>query len=223
MAIELMGLTDEQVKLFLHRVRSRDLMAFLDAGGYDNCQRLHSFLSPRSKNLLDIKGPQQSTGAEGIKRCEAILEEIVAQENPCLFCCIIEGKTPAEFVYRGKEISVIMDLYPMHPGHMLVLPHRHTDRLRDLPAESFAAVAQTAQRCAEALMTSSLQPDGYNLMIADGSAAGQEIFHPHMHIIPRYHGDGLGMKFPEGYPTERRPEELKREAKELSGLLEEVF
>jgi len=222
MAIELTGLTDQQIKRFLHQVRSRDLMAYLEQTDYDNQERIQAFLSERSRGLLEQNKARKNSGTEGMKRCEELLEEIISQRKPCLFCCIIEGKTPGEFVYRGDEISVIMDLYPMHPGHMLVLPHQHADSLEDLDPRIFAKMGEAAQEWGNALMKTSLKPDGFNLMIAQGAAAGQELFHPHMHIIPRYHGDGLGMKFPEGYPAKRNADKLKKEAREIAAVLQKV-
>ncbi len=221
MAIELTGLTDNQIRRFLHQVRSGDLMAYTELTDLSNKERLRRFLPHRTQQLLGLEPSGRSAavnhpGREGLQRCEEILEKIVADEDSCLFCCILKGRTPAQFVHQGEDVSVIMDIYPLNPGHMLVLPHQHAASLAELDPAVFARTAQTAQECGAALRRSSLACDGFNLMIADGAAAGQEIFHPHMHVLPRFHGDGLGMKYPEGYPRERNSEELVREAGELS-------
>ncbi len=226
MAIELTGLTSNQIRQFLHQVPSKDLKAYTERTDFSNTQRLRRFLPQRTQELLSLETREEapylsSSGKEGFLRCEEILEKIVSGEDACLFCCILKGRTPAEFVYQGEDVSVIMDIYPLNPGHMLVLPHTHAPSLTDLDPGVFARMSQTAQGCGRALLKSSLTCDGFNLMIADGSAAGQEIFHPHLHVLPRFHGDGLGMKYPEGYPRERNSEKLSREAEELSRIFRE--
>jgi len=87
-----------------------------------------------------------------------------------------------------------MDINPLTPGHLLVVTVEHYPDLASVPPATAAAVMQTAQDCAEALRSSPLAPDGINLLYADGAAAGQEVFHSHLHVVPRFTGDGFGIR-----------------------------
>jgi diadenosine tetraphosphate (Ap4A) HIT family hydrolase len=110
--------------------------------------------------------------------------------SSCEFCEIVAGRSPASVVYRDEDCIVFMDLRPVTAGHLLVVPIEHATHLADLdPAEGQALFA-LAQRLAAAIRHSTLKPAGINVHLADGEAAGQEIFHVHLHVIPRYRGDG---------------------------------
>jgi histidine triad (HIT) family protein len=119
--------------------------------------------------------------------------------SSCEFCEIVAGRAPASVVHRDAECIAFMDIRPVTPGHLLVVPIEHATHLADLdPAEGQALFA-LAQRLAAAIRRSALKPEGINLHLADGEAAGQEIFHVHLHVIPRHRGDGFGLKLPAGY------------------------
>ena len=91
-----------------------------------------------------------------------------------------------------------MDIRPVNPGHVLVIPSSHAAFLAELDPESGADLFRVGQRVAAALRRSDLGCEGVNLLLADGEAAGQEIFHVHLHVIPRHRGDGSGFKFGAG-------------------------
>ena len=102
----------------------------------------------------------------------------------CLFCRIVAGEIPARVVYSDDAAIAFLDIVPFHPGHTLVIPRRHVDGLLDDPtalAEIAPAVSATA-----ALLSERLGADGINLLGNTGEAAGQEVFHLHLHLIPRY-------------------------------------
>ena len=117
----------------------------------------------------------------------------------CVFCEILAGEEPASFLYRDDRCSAFMDIQPVNTGHLLVIPNRHARRLADLDEETGASMFRVAQRLAGALRQSGLRCEGVNLFLADGEAAGQEVFHVHLHVIPRYHGDGFGFRFSPAY------------------------
>jgi histidine triad (HIT) family protein len=112
-----------------------------------------------------------------------------------------------------------MDIQPVNPGHLLVVPARHGAHLADIDGDTAAHLMRVGHRLAAALRASGERCEGVNLFLADGEAAMQEVFHVHLHVLPRFRGDGFGLRFPPEYRT-RRParEELDRVAAELRAL-----
>ena len=113
----------------------------------------------------------------------------------CIFCQILAGASPASFVYRDDVCAAFMDIQPVNPGHVLVIPNTHAAYLADLHADTAAHLARITQRLAAAVRQSGVRCEGVNLFLADGEAAGQEVFHVHWHVIPRFAGDGFGFRF----------------------------
>ncbi|KDN22276.1 HIT family protein [Amycolatopsis rifamycinica] len=109
----------------------------------------------------------------------------------CVFCAIGSGQAPAAFVHEDDEFVAIVDLRPVTTGHLLVLPRAHHADLASLPAEAGARMFTIAQELAAALRRTDLRCEAINLFLADGKAAGQEIPHVHLHVIPRFAGDGF--------------------------------
>ena len=119
--------------------------------------------------------------------------------NPsCVFCKINDGKLPASWIYRDDTVMALLDIQPVNDGHTLLIPTTHTPSIADLDDAITAHLFATARRITEALYKA-LGCDGVNWLAADGEAAGQEVFHFHLHLIPRYHNDGFGFRFPDGY------------------------
>ena len=108
----------------------------------------------------------------------------------CIFCAICAGETPAFKVYEDDIFLVIMDRFPTTQGHILILPKRHSPDIFSLTDAEVAALMPLTKRLAEKIKTE-LNPAGLNLLQNNGKAAGQEIFHFHIHLIPRYKGDGF--------------------------------
>jgi len=117
----------------------------------------------------------------------------------CIFCDILAGKSPASMVYEDDLCAAFMDIHPITPGHVLVVPRQHCEGLADLPPELGAHLFQAAQKIGLAIARSGLRCQGLNLFLADGKAAGQQVAHVHLHVIPRFERDGFGLKFPPGY------------------------
>lgn len=113
-------------------------------------------------------------------------------QTDCIFCAIAAGRAPAHRVYEDDRVLIFMDLFPAHEGHALVVPRRHADDLFEIEPEDLAAVAAQSSALAEA-QRAVLAPDGIAVMQLNGAAAGQTVFHYHMHLIPRMAGEPFGV------------------------------
>jgi diadenosine tetraphosphate (Ap4A) HIT family hydrolase len=109
----------------------------------------------------------------------------------CVFCSIVAGDEEASFVHEGERAVAFLDIAPASEGHLLVVPRRHAPSLAELADEDAAAMLPLARRAAAALRRSSVRCDGVNLWLADGEVAGQDVFHVHLHVVPRFAGDGV--------------------------------
>jgi histidine triad (HIT) family protein len=135
-------------------------------------------------------------------------------------CQVLAGTLPGSFIYRDERVAAFLDIQPVNPGHTLVVPMRHATYLADLEVDEASALLQVALRAAAALRLSSLRCEGVNLFLADGEAAGQEVLHVHLHVLPRFAKDGFGLKLPPEYHTRHASrEELDRQAGALRTLL----
>lgn len=110
-------------------------------------------------------------------------------KEDCIFCKIANGEIPSKTIYEDEHFRVILDLGPATRGHALVLPKSHADNLYELPDETAALLLPTAKTVAVKLRDK-LQCDGLNLVQNNGETAGQTVMHFHLHMIPRYEGDG---------------------------------
>ena len=127
------------------------------------------------------------------------------KEN-CIFCKIAAGDIPSATIYEDEDFRVILDIEPASKGHALILPKEHYANLYELSDELLAKVLLVAKKVITA-MTEVLGCDGYNVLQNNGEAAGQTVFHFHMHLIPRYKDDDVNIKWKPGTLTE----ELKAE------------
>jgi len=116
--------------------------------------------------------------------------------NNCVFCNIIQGEAQAYLVYQDELVSAFLDISPINDGHVLVVPNVHAADLATLEDETAKQMFVTAKRLAAALRAALSGVEGINLLLADGQMAGQTVFHSHLHVIPRFAGDGVG--FPHG-------------------------
>ena len=115
----------------------------------------------------------------------------------CIFCKIAAGEIPSATLYEDEEFRVILDLGPASKGHALILPKQHYANLYELPDELAEKVIRLAKKMVIA-MTKALQCDGFNVVQNNGEAAGQTVFHFHMHLIPRYKDDHAGVTWTPG-------------------------
>ena len=112
--------------------------------------------------------------------------------DDCIFCKIIAGQIPASFVYQDDDFVAFLDIRPVNPGHVLLVPRAHASRLIDLPTPILARELPIAARIARGILKITGLRD-FNLLNANGAASGQEVFHHHLHIIPRREGDGMNL------------------------------
>jgi histidine triad (HIT) family protein len=117
------------------------------------------------------------------------LNEIVSPDE-CIFCRIVAGQAPAHRVFEDERVLVFLDIFPVADGHTLVIPKRHGSNLLDSEEVDLAAVIAHSRRVAHAIRKV-IDPDGIGVFQLNGAAAGQTVFHYHMHLIPRTKGDSL--------------------------------
>lgn len=138
----------------------------------------------------------------------------------CIFCQIVEGGLPSSKVYEDEICLAFMDIQPVNPGHVLVIPKAHFVDLTDLPADIGTHLFQVAQRIVLSLPKTEIKIEGANLFLAHGEAAGQEVFHVHLHVIPRFTGDGFGFRFGPNYVNLPERQELDSIAAQIKQQLE---
>ena len=137
----------------------------------------------------------------------------------CVFCEIVGGRSPSSVVFRDERCVAFMDIQPVNPGHLLVVPIEHAATLSELDEDVGAHVFRVAQRLASALRASGLRCEGINLLLADGEAAGQDVFHVHLHVFPRFNGDGFGLRFGPNYANKPNRQELEAAAQRVCDAL----
>jgi histidine triad (HIT) family protein len=108
----------------------------------------------------------------------------------CIFCQIIAGKLPANIVDEDEYTMTFMDAFPVAPGHTLIVTRQHYDNVLEADPSAIAAVGAKSVAIARAIK-SALQPEGLGVFQLNGAAAGQTVFHYHMHLVPRNDGDSL--------------------------------
>jgi histidine triad (HIT) family protein len=133
----------------------------------------------------------------------------------CVFCNIVKGIEPASIVYTNEEVIAFMDIQPVNSGHVLVIPRTHSAQLNELNPETGAHIFKVAMCIAEALRMSGIKCEGVNLFLADGEVAFQDVFHVHLHVIPRFRNDGFGLKFSPDYGFRPNRKELNETAEKI--------
>ena len=136
------------------------------------------------------------------------------RQDNCIFCKIAAGDIPSATIYEDNDFRVILDIEPASKGHALILPKEHYANLYEL-SDELAAKALIVAKKVITKMTDILGCDGYNIVQNNGEAAGQTVFHFHIHLIPRYKDDNVNIGWNQGSLTE----EVKAEI--LSGMNEE--
>lgn len=125
----------------------------------------------------------------------------------CIFCRIANGEIPAATLYEDEEFRVILDLGPASKGHALILPKKHAANLFELPDETAGKAMILAKKIA-AVLKEGLHADGINLVQNNGEAAGQTVFHFHLHLIPRYAEDTVNIKWTPGNLSDETRQEI---------------
>jgi histidine triad (HIT) family protein len=121
--------------------------------------------------------------------------------DDCVFCRVLSGDLPGSVVYEDDRVAAFLDLHPVHEGHTLVVPRAHLADLRACPPGLAGHLFEVGARLAPAIVAVT-GAEGFNIWTAAGRAAGQTVFHLHLHVLPRFTGDAFGPRLPSGHPRE---------------------
>ena len=130
----------------------------------------------------------------------------------CIFCKIANGEIPSAPLYEDEDFRVILDLGPASKGHALILPKAHAANIYEI-SDDMAAKAMILAKKMTTKMTEVLKCDGFNIVQNNGEPAGQTVFHFHMHLIPRYEGDQVGITWKPGTLTDEVKNEILEKLK----------
>lgn len=133
-------------------------------------------------------------------------------KEDCLFCKIAKGEIHSATVYEDSHFTVILDVNPATKGHCLIIPKEHFDNIYDLDGETTGKLFALAT-CIARAMKDALKCDGLNLVQNNGEVAGQTVNHFHLHLIPRYEGDGLNLNWPQQEISGEQLEEIRQSIK----------
>ena len=129
------------------------------------------------------------------------------RQDNCIFCKIAAGEIPSATIYEDDDFRVILDIEPASKGHALILPKEHFANLYEI-SDEVAAKALVVAKKVMAKMTDIVGCDGYNVVQNNGEAAGQTVFHFHIHLIPRYKEDDVKIGWKPGKLTEEVKAEI---------------
>ncbi len=135
------------------------------------------------------------------------------KDENCIFCKIAAGEIPSATLYEDDDFRIILDIEPASKGHALILPKEHYANLYELDDKVAEKVLVLAKKIVTKL-TDVLGCDGYNIVQNNGTAAGQSVFHYHMHLIPRYEGDTVDIKWKLGSLTDEDKEYILKKMSE---------
>lgn len=136
-------------------------------------------------------------------------------EKDCLFCKIVTGDVPSDTIYEDGHSFAFLDIKPINPGHTLLVPKKHFANLYEIPDEVLRALAPTIKKLAVGVKKA-VGADGINIGMNNDPAAGQLVFHAHIHIMPRFRGDG----HEHWHGTPHQKEEMRRVAEKIKSALE---
>ncbi|EIT85848.1 histidine triad (HIT) protein [Fictibacillus macauensis ZFHKF-1] len=143
----------------------------------------------------------------------------MSHDEQCIFCKIINGEIPAYKVYEDEHVLAFLDISQVTKGHTLVIPKKHHQDIYALPSEVAGAVFAAVPKVANALKAA-YEPIGMNVLNNNGEAAGQTVFHYHLHILPRYgKGDGFGAVW-ETHDCSK--EEFQKRSEEISAMVQSL-
>lgn len=125
----------------------------------------------------------------------------------CIFCKILNGEIPSTKLYEDEEFVIILDVGPASLGHALILPKEHYENIFEMPEELLKKSVSLAKVWGEKLVKA-LHADGLNLVQNNGLAAGQTVYHYHLHLIPRYDQDTVGELWTPGTLSEEQRQEI---------------
>ncbi|MHA1983372.1 MAG: HIT family protein [Candidatus Hodarchaeales archaeon] len=118
----------------------------------------------------------------------------------CIFCKIINRTVESAFLYDDDEVTSFLDIHPINKGHTLIIPKIHVDKIEDIPEEIYLKMHSVARDILKKIKKNIPETTAFNVFIANGADAGQDVFHSHLHVIPRLPNDGLIIKYDFGEP-----------------------
>lgn len=136
------------------------------------------------------------------------------KDENCIFCKILAGEIPSTAVYEDDDFKAILDVNPAARGHVIILPKNHAANIYELPDEDASKIMIVAKKIATAI-EKAYHCDGVNILQNNGEAAGQTVFHLHVHVIPRFKGDTVNIGWKQG----DMPEDLDAIRKEIQAQL----
>jgi histidine triad (HIT) family protein len=147
---------------------------------------------------------------------------MIQEEKSCIFCKIVAGELPSSTIYEDEQILAFLDIKPINPGHTLVIPKEHAPNLAALNSGIGGRMFKVGMKISAALRRSGLRCEGVNLWLADGKVAGQEVLHVHLHVIPRFTGDGFRIQVGPEYGRTPPRRELADNALSISQALKSL-
>ena len=131
----------------------------------------------------------------------------------CIFCKLANGMIPTNTLYEDKDFRVILDVGAVTKGHALIISKKHASNLYELPDDTASKIMVLAKKMAMH-MTEKLKCDGFNILQNTGEAAGQTVFHYHIHLIPRYLNDNQCIELPPSNPSAEELEAIRKQITE---------
>jgi len=132
----------------------------------------------------------------------------------CIFCKIAKGEIPSSMVYEDTNVISFLDIMPANKGHCLIIPKNHYENLIDIPDEELSSMIKAVKKVAKALSLS-VGNGSYNLMMNNGKEAGQLVAHAHIHLIPRFKGDRLRLKWTHKKYEDKEMEQFRENIKKF--------
>jgi histidine triad (HIT) family protein len=144
---------------------------------------------------------------------------MMRHNQDCIFCQIVAGVAEASIVFQDDLVTAFMDLYPVTPGHVLVIPNHHAALVTELESSTITRMFEVGVNINRALRRAEFHCEAVSLYLADGSAAGQAVFHTHLHVIPRFRGDSCGLRLHAGPVETINRKLLDEQAETIRGVL----
>lgn len=132
--------------------------------------------------------------------------------DDCIFCRILAGDAQASIIHQDEVCTALLTIEPITEGHTLVIPNAHYRDIHELPGHVAGHMFQVAKQVADAFVRAPLCCEGINLVMCNGAAASQTVFHAHIHVNPRFVGDGFSWNMPPGFEDKPVREQLERTA-----------
>jgi histidine triad (HIT) family protein len=112
----------------------------------------------------------------------------------CIFCKIARNETDSLILCKNETITIFMDINPVSPGHVLVIPNKHFESMHDVEVRYLAEIVTQSKKIG-VFLEQALGATGFNVLVANGRSAQQSVFHLHFHVIPRYDNDSIDLWF----------------------------